>query len=155
MTARADRAVSRDYARPMNRNVAGTLFAGGFGLVIGLTICLVGLDILPAEEGSIHAPRWVLVLCGAVFALAGIAILVQGRPLLTSLIGNLIIAAFAAIAAWVAWGGTSEGFSGGVPFVSHGLNVKIARGMFGAGALLCALILIPGIRHTLKLLTED
>ena len=133
----------------------GTVFAGGFSLLMGLMICLVGFGVLPTEEGSVHAPPWVVTACGALFVLAGCAVFLQGRPLALSVIGNLIIASFAAVGAWVALAGSSDGFSGGIPLVSHDLNVRIARGMFGTGAFLCALILIPGIKHTLKLLSPD
>lgn len=139
----------------MSRERKQVLFVGGFSLLMGGLICLVGLDVLPVDEGSIHAPRWVLVLCGGVFAAAGLAIFFQGRPLLVCLLGNIIVVSFAVIAAWIATAGPSSQFSGGIPLLPHELNVKIARGFFGVGALLCALILIPGIKQLLKLLTEE
>lgn len=134
---------------------AGTVLAGGFAVAMGVMIYLVGFGILPTEEGSVHAPPWVVVVCGGIFVLAGLGVFVQGRPLLLSLIGNSIIAALAAIGAWVALAGSDGGFSGGLPLVPDELNVKVARGMFALGACVCALMLIPGIRQTLKLLDED
>lgn len=131
------------------------VFAGAFSMLMGALICLVGLDVIPAQDGSIHAPRWVLVLCGGVFVAAGLAIFFKDRPLLVSLLGNLIVASFAVIAAWIAFAGPSGQFSGGIPLLPHELNVKIARSFFGMGALLCALILIPGIKQLRKLLTEE
>jgi hypothetical protein len=121
---------------------------------LGLMVVMIALDVIPTDPGKVHAPDWVIGLAGAVFVLAGLAIGFRTNELLVSVLGNLIVASFAAVAAWVALDGSSDQFSGGIPFVPHATNVKIARVMFGGGAVLCALMLIPGVRHVLKLLTE-
>jgi len=118
-------------------------------------VMAIALEILPVDPEKIHAPHWVIGLAGAVFIFGGLAIGFRSNELLVSLLGNLIVASFAAVAAWVALDGSSDQFSGGIPFLPHEVNVKIARVMFGGGSILCALMLIPGVRHLLKLLSAQ
>ena len=122
-------------------------------VALGAMIVMIALDVIPTDPDKVHAPDWVIVLAGAVFIFAGLAIGFRTHELLVSVLGNLIVVSFAVVAAWVALAGSSDQFSGGIPFLPHAVNVKIARFMFGGGAILCALMLIPGIRHVLKLLS--
>lgn len=118
---------------------------------LGAMIVMIALDVIPTDPDKVHAPHWVIALAGAVFIFGGLAIGFRTNELLVSLLGNLIVASFAAVAAWVALDGSSDQFSGGIPFLPHEANVKIARVVFGGGAILCALMLIPGVRHLLRL----
>lgn len=127
---------------------------GAITVSLGAMIVMIALDVIPTDPEKIHAPDWVLILAGAVFIFGGFAVGFRARELLVSVLGNLIVMAFAVIAAWVALAGSSDQFSGGIGFLPHAVNVKIARFMFGGGAILCALMLIPGIRHVLKLLRQ-
>ncbi|NNC63152.1 MAG: hypothetical protein HKN84_00070 [Gammaproteobacteria bacterium] len=122
---------------------------------LGLMVVMIALDVIPYDPEKIHAPDWILILAGGVFIFGGLAVGFRTNELLVSVLGNLIVASFAAVAAWVALDGSSDQFSGGIPFVPHATNVKIARVMFGGGAVLCTLMLIPGIRHVLKLLRQS
>ena len=54
----------------------------------------------------------------------------QAKELIVSVLGNLMVLSFASIAAWIAFLGPSEQFSGGIPFLSYELNVKVARIMY-------------------------
>ncbi len=121
-------------------------------IALGLMTIMIALDIIPVEPEKVHAPAWLIGLAGAVFIFGGLAIGFRTNELLVSLFGNLIVASFAAVAAWVALDGSSDQFSGGIPFLPNEVNVKIARVVFGSGSILCALMLIPGVRHLLKLL---
>ena len=121
-------------------------------VALGTMVVMIALDVIPTDPEKVHAPDWVIGLAGAVFIFGGLAIAFRANALLVCLLGNLIVASFAIVAAWVALDGSSDQFSGGIPFLPHGFNVKIARVMFGGGAILCALMLIPGIRHLLKFL---
>jgi hypothetical protein len=112
---------------------------------------MIALNILPYDESKIHAPDWVILVSGAIFVFGGVAMVFQGNQLLVAMLGNLLVLAFAAVAAWIAFQGPSEQFSGGVPFLSHQLNVKIARILFGFCSVMCVLILIPGLKHLVKL----
>ena len=116
----------------------------------GATICLVAAGVIPVDPASVHAPPWVLFLAGFVFVLAGLAVSLQSRPVLVSILGNLIVAAFAAVGMWVALAGPADQFSGGLPFLSHGANVTIARWVFGSGSVLCVMMLVWGVRHTVQ-----
>jgi len=47
--------------------------------IIGASIFRVGFDVIRFNESSIHAPRWVIVAAGMVFALGGIMAMLQGQ----------------------------------------------------------------------------
>lgn len=153
MTACVAPRIRRPYALRIVKEQNQPLLSA-IAIALGLMILMIALDVIPTDPEKVHAPDWVIGLAGAVFVFAGLAIGFRANELLVSVLGNLIVAAFAAVTAWVALDGSSDQFSGGIPFVPHATNVKIARAMFGGGAVLCALMLIPGIRHVLKLLTE-
>ena len=53
--------------------LASMAFGGAFFLV-GSFIVLLAADVIHAEPGSIHAPRWVLAAAGGVFMLAGMMV---------------------------------------------------------------------------------
>lgn len=53
--------------------IFGTPFFG-----MGLFIVLMAADVIEAEPGSLHAPRWVVGLAGGIFLLAGLSLLVHG-----------------------------------------------------------------------------
>ncbi len=133
---------------------------GALASAIGLYFLLVGLGLLPVPGGprNLHAPLWVVALAGLVFLLGGVAVLVNhlaganengdfpaGAPrwaeVARYLIGVVLFASFALIGSFIALAGDSRQFSGGVPFLA-GLNVSIARIMFGFGALICWLATI-------------
>lgn len=110
----------------------------------------MGVGVVPVEPGSVHAPPWVLVACGAVFVLGGVAMLTYDRPRIQSAAGGTIVLAFGLVAGWVALFGEAAQFSGGLPFVSRGLNVAIARGMFGLGSVLCFVLFVWGTSKMLR-----
>ena len=131
-------------------------FYGALAAAAGLYCMLVGLGTLPPPGGprNLHAPLWVVLLAGLVFFLAGVAIVIQAMGHANAsgelpadaphwmraaqhLIGVAVFACFALIGSWIALGGESRQFSGGIPFVSHLTNVSLARVMFGFGAAIC------------------
>ena len=118
----------------------------------GIAICLIGLHVIPVDPASVHAPDWVLLVAGSVFAMGGLAIVCRDDPLVVAALGNLIVLSFAAIAAWVSLRGPAEQFSSNVPFLSREATVGVARTVFGASAVICGLILIPGIRQLIRLI---
>ena len=127
------------------------ILAGLLCLGCGLGIGLVALDIVPVDDASVHAPDWIILLAGGVFLSAGLAILLRDHPLIVAVLGNGIVLSFAVIAAWVAVAGSAEHFSSNIPFLPRDLDVKIARGVFGFSAVVCALFLIPGLKQLAKL----
>ena len=131
------------------------ILAGLLCLGCGLGICLVALRVVPVDEASVHAPDWVILLAGGVFVSAGLAILLRDYPLVVALLGNSIVLSFAVIAAWIAIAGSAEQFSSNLPFLPHDVSVKIARGVFGFSAAVCALILIPGLKQLSRLAADS
>ena len=126
------------------------LLWGGLCTAIGSIICLIATGIIDYPADKVHAPGWIVFLAGAIFTLGGLAIIFRSKPILVNIIGNLMVAVFAIIGAWVAIWSPSDGFSGGIPFLPHELNVTLGRWVFGLGAVISALILIIGIKHLLK-----
>jgi hypothetical protein len=131
-------------------------FYGALAAAAGLYFMLVGFGVLATPGGprNLHAPLWVVQLIGLIFVLAGAAIVIQGMGHANGsgelpadapqwmraaqyFIGVVVFACFALIGSWVAIGGESRQFSGGIPFVSSLTNVSLARVMFGLGAAIC------------------
>ncbi len=121
-------------------------------VALGAMIVMIALDVIPYDPEKIHAPDWVLILAGGVFVFGGLALHFRTNELLVSVLGNLIVVSFAAVAAWVALDGSSDQFSGGIPFLPHAANVKIARIVFAGSAVMCALILLPGLNQLYEML---
>jgi hypothetical protein len=131
-------------------------FYGALAAAAGLYFMLVGFGVLATPGGprNLHAPLWVVQLAGLVFVLAGAAIVIQAMGHANAsgelpadapqwmraaqyFIGVVVFACFALIGSWIAIGGESRHFSGGIPFVNHLTNVSLARVMFGFGATIC------------------
>lgn len=126
------------------------LLVAAFCITMGLINCLIAVGVISYDPSKIHAPWWVLSLAGLVFVLGGIAILLQRNQTVGAVIGSAIVASFAAVGMWVALAGPAHQFSGGVPFLSHESNVKIARWVFGGGSVICMLMLVVGIKQILS-----
>jgi hypothetical protein len=133
----------------------GLLLGGGIAL-FGLYFTVAGFGVLPLPGGpqNLHGPLWILLPIGSIFLLTGVAILLQGLGRANEkgelpanapqwmrgaqhLIGVTLFACFGLVGSWIAFAGESRQFSGGVPFIGHSLNITIARGMFGLGAIIC------------------
>jgi hypothetical protein len=155
VTGHSDRELHAIYAQGIVNEQTQRVVVGIICIVLGASVCLIALDILPYDPDKIHAPDWVILLCGALFLCGGSAAMLHSHPLVVSVLGNAMVVAFASIAAWVALAGPAEQFSGELPFVSRELNVMIARIFFGLGSVMCALVLIPGMRQLLKLVSRS
>lgn len=123
-------------------------------VVAGAYVWAIALRLVPFDESKIHAPDWVVFLCGSLFVLAGLALLFRSNRLVVALLGNLIVLVFGTVAAWVSLFGPSDHFSGSIPLISEAANVRFARIVFGFCTVLCALMLIPGIRELRKLMRK-
>lgn len=115
---------------------------GWLCVALGLFPLGVAFDLLPVDPGSVHAPPWVLALCGLVFVSGGGLILLHRHRVLQHLFAGTIVASFGLVGMWVALFAPAEGFSGGFFFVSDDTNVTIARWFFGIGALLALAIFV-------------
>jgi hypothetical protein len=141
------------------------LFAGGTGLLI----VLVAAGVIPADERSFGAPRWVVGAAGMAFVLAGLAIVTMpiGRPGAPAdqatpwslLLGGSIVGLLALIFNWIAFGPGERRFSGGValPFFwvsSSRIGEWTGRLVFGGGAVVIDLFfvwaMVRGVRQLLR-----
>lgn len=113
---------------------------GWLCIALGLFPLGIALDLLPVDPRGVHAPPWVLALCGLVFISGGGLILLHRHRILQHLFAGTIAASFGLVGLWVALFAPDDGFSGGIFFVSDETNVAIARWFFGAGAVLALAI---------------
>ena len=111
---------------------------GGFAL-------LVASSVLPMQTAN-GTPLWVIGLVGVMFVTAGVMIFLRNYSRALDLFAALILASFTLITGWITFYGSAEGFSGGIPFLPHDMNVSLARMMFGLGAILC----FAGFLYALK-----
>ena len=125
--------------------LAGVLF-----ILAGISIFLIGLGWGPLELQENEAPGWVVSIAGAIFAFAGVMILIGEKTQYNNLLAGFLIAIMGTVGAWVALFGADENISGGYSFVSAGTNYSFARILFGVGAIICYAISIHAVRLHFK-----
>jgi hypothetical protein len=104
-------------------------------LVLGSLVTGIGMHLIPVEESSVNAPRWILTSVGAVFGLVGILILGKGVDRRRRLARRNRLLAARPDEPWHAdhtWSPRGETWSGLRPIV---------RGL--GGTLFLALFLVP------------
>ena len=126
------------------------LWLGLACVAAGLAVVGVAADVIAVDPSTVHAPRWVLGACGAVFVLGGVAALAPPGSSVGSAAAGTVVLAFGLVGGWVALFGSADGFSGGLPFVPEAVNVAVARGMFGLGSALCLALFVWGVRRLLR-----
>lgn len=112
-------------------------------VLAGFAIMGVGGGVIPVDPSSVHAPGWVIVLCGVVFALGGVMAWTNGAGFSEAWSTGLALVfmlCFAAVFSWVAFGPGERGFSGsgsvGPVSVGGGSGETVGRIAFGFGAVL-------------------
>jgi hypothetical protein len=55
-------------------SVAGAFLFGSVFVAAGVPIALIGLHVIRVDPSTVHAPYWVIVVCGACFAGGGFAV---------------------------------------------------------------------------------
>jgi hypothetical protein len=110
---------------------------GWLMIAVGIVVAAMGAGVIPKDAGSRHAPAWIGILCGAIFALGGIMILIGEKSRATTFLAAVLFACFGVVGGWVSLFGAAEGFSSSLPFLPQRAIVLMARGMFGIGALVC------------------
>lgn len=55
-------------------STAGIFLFGSLFVAAGVLIALVGCKVIPVKEQSVHAPYWVITICGALFGLGGLIV---------------------------------------------------------------------------------
>lgn len=123
---------------------------GWFCMVLGLYPVAIATELWPVDAAAVHAPMWVIFLCGVVFLMGGAMILIDRNAKISGLCATILFMSMGAIGAWVAVLGPSVGFSGGIPFLPNEYNVMFARWVFGCGALISFMMSAYAIRTLLK-----
>lgn len=134
----------------------------GWRLTLGLLCVGIGafpmlgaFDLGPLRQADINGPPWLGFVAGGVFFLAGVTILV-GRlpPLASSALTVVLLAGFAAIGNWIAFGAGERHCTGSIalPFLGSagdfsGLGCRIP---FGLGALVVDGMLFYAVVATLQ-----
>lgn len=90
-------------------------------------------------DQSLHAPRWLVALCGAIFALAGVlasrTLRRPGLRAINAFVAATLLSAFAVVGAWVAL--FAEGpFTTSAGGASAPVGAALARVVFGLGAVM-------------------
>lgn len=109
----------------------------GLGCIaVGCYPVALGLGFFPVAEAGLNAPPWVVMAAGFAFVIAGFMILLADHSRANDLLAGILLLLFGAIGVWVSLFSSSEGFSGGLPFLSQETNVFLGRCLFGLGALI-------------------
>lgn len=113
---------------------------GWLFIVTGLIIIALSLDLLPLDDSMFGAPRWVVGIAGAIFAITGLMILLGEKSKINNLLAACLLTGMGLVGGWVGLFGSDRDFSGGLPFLPDAVNISFARGLFGIGALICFLM---------------
>ncbi|MDX8404049.1 MAG: hypothetical protein R8K54_06540 [Mariprofundaceae bacterium] len=129
---------------------------------MGLMIVAMSVDVIHVDPSDIHAPRWVVAVCGMMFVFAGLIIPASqsysgGEPSLwVRFVGLLIIGCFALVFSWIAFGPGEREFSTSINgFIVEGSGEVFGRAVFGFFAVLVDLWLVWGIYNFIKKLIVD
>jgi hypothetical protein len=134
-----------------------------FGLLLALPFLLggafpigIGLHWLPLDPAKVHAPGWVLVICGLVFLSAGLAIVAMAvRPGSNpvKVVSVVCVIGITAVTHWVAFGDGDRKFThtrsiNGIVVDSGPVDEGTGRTVFGIGAVLLdiGLVTLAAIR---------
>ena len=105
-------------------------------IAVGCYPIALGLGLLPVDEAGLSAPPWVVAGAGFAFIIAGFMILFARHSRINDLLAGVLLLLFGIMGVWVSLFSASDGFSGGLPFLSRETNVLLGRWLFGLGALI-------------------
>jgi hypothetical protein len=138
---------------------------------MGLLIILLAVGIVPVDERSLEAPRWVVACAGLAFVLGGAAVMIgyavaggvgpdgdltPGTPLSIRIaqytLGLGVAGSMAAIMSWIAFGPGPRTFTATGPFLSgRATSETTGRVVFGIAAVLIyiflAVLVVVSIRR--------
>ena len=123
---------------------------GWLCLGIGLYVSSISTGLLPIKIDNLHAPLWVLFLCGVIFILCGVMMLIGHGSKFNNILAAIVLIIMAGIGGWIALFSTPEAISGGIPFLSETNNIILSRIVFGCGALLTFFMSMYAIRKYIK-----
>ncbi len=109
---------------------------GAVMLCAGAAMAGVGAKVIPVDPSTVHAPYWVIVLCGLVFIAGGMAAVIGEKHPLNSVLAAIIALGLATSFAWVTVYGDSAHMSGGVWFLPKSVNDILGRILFGLGSIM-------------------
>jgi hypothetical protein len=137
---------------------APPLLWGGMIILMGMVPVLAALGVIPTDDASWNAPRWVGGVAGGLFVVAGLYVL--GKPKvdrleprlqkqILGLFPLLIVTGMAAISGWIAFGPGEREFESGasnalVGITWSGGSELIGRIAFGFGAVALIVIALIG-----------
>ncbi len=123
---------------------------GWIALGIGILLMALAAGFIPSAPEDFNAPQWVVGLGGVIFGAGGVAMLFQKNGRIGAVMAAIILLSFAIMGLWVAFAGNSEDISGGLPFLSHAVNAKMGRWIFGLGAVVSLRISYIAIKDALR-----
>ena len=104
---------------------------------------------MPAQSGD--APDWVILLCGVIFIISGLMMLIgQFNERLKDFLAALFTGIMGTVGLWVAAFSSDEGMGGGLAFLAREQNILIARCVFGIGAIFTFLLCGYAIKQLLS-----
>ena len=121
--------------------------------IVGLLIIAVSLNIIPADEASFHAPRWIVTIIGVIFSIAGISVTgaLKGKKVLTHLTGLVMYVAFLIISVWITFGPGERKCSSSINgIVNQSTSELSCRVVFGVGFVLLVILFIYIVRNEFK-----
>lgn len=133
----------------VHSRLAGVVLAA-LVLLMGGFITGIGLEWIPYDPAKIHAPQWVIVVCGLVFVCGGLAVLSatwtrDARP--QPFFGVAILVGLTLVCNWVAFGEGERRFTSatsvnGTVVDSGPVDEETGRFVFGISAIVLDLILL-------------
>jgi len=140
----------------------GVLLVASFATLTGCLIVLLAVGAIPAGGNPPEGPRWVIILSGLAFLLAGaLTVLLELRRIevnpppaslfsvLRTLTGLLLVLIFLTLGNWVAFGPGERDISTTFATPLFGGTASsgkfLGRAAFGAGAIVLDLILLYGL----------
>jgi len=140
----------------------GVLFVAALATLTGCLIVLLAVEAVPLEDSISRGPRWVIILSGLAFLLAGaLTVLIELRRLgttsplvslvgiLRTLTGLLLVLIFLTLGNWVAFGPGDRDIQTSLSTPLFGESASsgkfLGRAAFGAGAVILDLALLYGL----------
>lgn len=131
--------------------LAGGLLAA-LPLLMGGFLVGIGLDWVPYDPTKVHAPKWVIVVCGLVFVCAGLAVLNatwrrSEQPQPQPIFGIAILIGLTLVCNWVAFGEGERRFTSttsinDIVVDSRPVDEGTGRFVFGIAAVILDLVLV-------------
>lgn len=115
-----------------------------FIVLCGAMVTLAAFDVGPMAGAGMHAPRWIIALCGLGFLTCGALVLVSHRGAGRFLAAACVIA-MTAVCAWISIFGDARYFSSSIAFIPDDVSVLLARVLFGAIAVMGFAICVRAI----------